>query len=110
MLLKRVFIGVLFMFSSNLYAQGWTESLTVESVFTEGKTDIIVINTSGGGTYTSSCLPNQWIFQSDTDARRSRAYSTAMAALASGKKIRFWYTDSCENWSYHGATAIMLVK
>ncbi|CCN45581.1 conserved hypothetical protein [Vibrio nigripulchritudo MADA3029] len=107
---KKLLCASLFALSTSSFAQGWTESLTVESVFTEGTTDIIVIQTSGGSVYTNSCLANLWIFKSDTDARRGRAYSTAMSALVSGKKIRLWYTDSCESWSYHGATSIKLMK
>ncbi|GLQ72198.1 hypothetical protein [Vibrio penaeicida] len=107
---KKLLCASLFVLSASSFAQGWTEPLTVESVFTEGKTDLIVIQTSGGSVYTNSCVANKWMFKSDTDARRGRAYSTAMSALVSGNKIKLWFTDSCESWSYHGATSIMLIK
>lgn len=108
---KRSLFGLLFIvISSSSYAEGWSGELIVDQVITEGKTDLIVIYTSGGDVYTSGCLANKWSFTADNEDRRGRAYSTAMTALASGKKIKLWYTDTCGSWSYHEATSIMLLK
>jgi hypothetical protein len=96
--------------STQSYAAGWSADLTVSNAFVEGNNDLIVIYTSNGATYTSGCLVNSWIFIADTDARRSRAYATIVAALTSGKKIRFWYGDSCSVWDYHSASSVMLVN
>jgi hypothetical protein len=92
------------------YAAGWSADLTVVNAFVEGNTDLIVVSTSNGASYTSGCTVNSWIFVADTDARRSRAYATIVAALTSGKKIRFWYGDSCSTWNYHSASSVMLVN
>ncbi len=109
--MSKVFFSIfLFVLSSFSYAASWTPDLTVTKIFTEGKTDAVIIYTSGGSVYTTGCSLNNWSFSADSDARRGRAYSTAMAALASGKKIRLWYSDTCGLWSYHQATSIMLVK
>ena len=109
--MKKIILGAALVFSSMCtFAAGWTEPLTVESIFTEGNTDVIVIYTSGGVQNTNGCLANNWIFLTDNDSRRNRAYSTAMAALASGKKVSFWYTDTCATWSFHSATAIKIIK
>lgn len=102
--------------SSFTYAQGWSGELTVESVMTEGLTDLVIIKTSAVSVdevnkqYTAGCLANNWIFTADASDRRNRAYSTAMAALASGKKINLWFTDKCTSWSFHEATSIQMIK
>ncbi len=96
-------------FSTMTLGAGWTDPLTVEKIMTEGKSDLIIIVTSGGASsYSPGCIVNNWIIDSDTDPRRGRVYSTAMAALATGKKITLWYADTCSNWNYHGATAVQL--
>lgn len=102
-------VGLL-LISSASAAGGWTEPLTVTGTFTEGSTDYLVVYTAEGSVYASGCSANAWIFQADSDPRRSRAYATALAALVSGKKIRLWYGDSCAAWSYHSATAVWLVN
>ncbi len=108
--MKR-YLGILpLILSGYSSAGGWTEPLTVETVFTEGATDLIVIQSSGGSQSVSGCVINNWIFVADNENRRNRGYSTAMAALASGKKISIWYGDTCAAWSYHSATAIKLLK
>lgn len=91
-------------------AAAWTDELTVSSAFTEAKTDLIVVYTSGGTTYTPGCQANAWIFTADTNARGNRAYATVLSALATGKKIKFWYTDACSTWSFHEGTSVMLVN
>ena len=96
-------------FPSLCRAGGWTPPLTVSSTFTEAS-DIIVVYTSDGSVYTAGCAANSWIFAADTDPRRARMYATILTAIATGKKIQFWYSDSCGTWSYHQATSVMLVK
>ena len=87
--MKR-YLGILpLILSGYSSAGGWTEPLTVETVFTEGATDLIVIQSSGGSQSVSGCVINNWIFVADNENRRNRGYSTAMAALASGKKYQF---------------------
>ena len=109
-MLKNLFVIATILTSSVCNAQGWSDALTVEQVFTEGRTDLIVATISGGKVYTDGCNVTSWIFKADTDARRGRAYSTLMTALVSGKKIKFWFTDQCSSWNYHEAAAVMLVK
>lgn len=91
-------------------AAGWSAPLTVNNVETEGNSDVLIVYTSGGDNYTPGCTTNNWILSGDSEARRNRMYSTAMTALVSGKKLQFWYGDTCSHWSYHNATAVMLVK
>jgi hypothetical protein len=91
-------------------AAGWTSELTVTGAATEGTSDLLIFGTSDGAGYTTGCLINSWIFTASTDARRGRAYGTLLAALASGQKVRLWYTDTCAQFSYHEATSVMLVK
>ena len=96
--------------STTANAAGWTGDLTVTSAFTEATTDLIVIYTSGGTGYTAGCIPNTWIFTASTSARGVRGYATVLLAIASGKKVRFWYSDTCATWSYHEATTVMVVN
>lgn len=107
---KIIFAISLILISGVCNAAEWSSALTVEKVFTEGKSDIVVVYTSGQNGSTNGCSLNNWIFTADTEARRNRAYSTLMSALLSGKKILLWRTDSCANWSYHEATSVMLLK
>jgi hypothetical protein len=107
----RIVLSVLLLLTCAVCrAAGWTPDLTVNSAFTEGNTDLLVVYTSNGTVYTSGCSANAWTFNADTDARRSRAYATILSALASGKKLRFWYSDTCGPWSYHNATSVMIVN
>jgi hypothetical protein len=90
-------------------AAGWTSELTVPSAFTENS-DLVVVYTVDAGVYTPGCVADAWIFRADTDARRGRGYATVLTALATGKKIRFWFNDICSTWNFHDATAVMLVN
>jgi hypothetical protein len=96
--------------SGQAQAAGWTAPLTVSHAFTEESDLIVVYTTDGLGQWTPGCSAHTWIFRASTDARRGRAWATVLAALASGQKIAFWYTDSCGTWGYHNATSIMLFK
>jgi hypothetical protein len=107
--MKHLLFTLFILIPSISNASGWSTDLTVEKIFTEDS-DIIVIYTSGGSVYTNGCSANNWIFHGQNEDRRNRAYSTAMTALVSGKKIRFWFMDDCSSWSYHKAAAIMLLK
>lgn len=100
---------LLSIFSTNALAVGWSDELTVTQIMTEGNTDIIAIYTEGGSSYTTGCLVDKWIFLADNEDRRNRAFSVVLAAIASGKKITLWYSDTCTSWSYHGATSIRLI-
>lgn len=91
-------------------AAGWSAELTVTSVFTEASTDLIVVYTSGGGVYATGCAANSWIFPASTTARASRGYATLLAAVATGKKIKFWFSDTCSTWGFHEGTSVMLVN
>jgi len=105
-----IFVISLILISGVCNAAEWSSELVVEKVFTEGKSDIVVIYTSGQSRLTDGCSVNNWSFTADTESRRNRAYSTLMSALLSGKTILLWRTDSCAEWEYHEATAVMLVK
>ena len=105
---KYVVCGGLFL-SSVSNASGWTPPLTVSSAFTENS-DLIVAYTADGSTYAGGCAANAWMFNADTDARRGRAYATLIAAIVSGKKIQFWYQDTCAAWGFHGASSVRLVQ
>lgn len=91
-------------------AAGWTAELTVTSVFTEASTDLIVAYTSGGQVYAAGCAANSWIFPASTTARASRGYATLLSAVATGKKIKFWFSDTCGTWGFHEGTSVMLVN
>lgn len=88
-------------------AAGWTPPLTVSSGFVEDS-DYIVVYTANGTQYASGCATNAWMISGATDERKARAWATILTALASGKKVRFWYTDTCGAWTYHNATAVMI--
>jgi hypothetical protein len=108
--MKKILLAtILALASTAATAAGWSDPLTVEYGFVEN-TDLVVIYTTGGGTYASGCTPNAWIFRADSDARRGRAWATVLTALTTGQKIRLWYNDTCGTWSYHDATSIMLLK
>ncbi len=113
-----ILLGLLVL-SGAATAQGWTDELFVDGVLTEGTSDMIIISVKGvlpendNKRYTTDCSANgEWIFKDTSSAgdRKNRAYSTAMAAFMSGSKIKLWYTDECDAWSYHQATAIKLTK
>ena len=109
-IIGKVTIFAALLFAGNFsHAAGWTPALTVTEAFTENS-DLIVIYTSDGGGYTSGCAANSWIFVADNDARRGRAYATVLAAIATGKKLQFWYADSCAVWGFHQATSVKLVN
>jgi len=91
-------------------AAGWSAELTVTSVFTEAGTDLVVVYTSGGQVYAAGCAANSWIFPASTTARASRGYATLLAAVATGKKIKFWFSDTCGTWGFHEGTSVMLVN
>lgn len=97
-------------FSAACNAGGWSGELTVTNTFTEAITDTIAVYTTGGIVYSPGCAANAWIIPADTTARANRAYATIMTALATGKKIRFWYQDACSLWTYHGGSSVMLVN
>lgn len=108
--MKNIIVATILCLScQTVMAAGWTGDLTVTAAFTEDS-DFIVINTSGGGIYTSGCTANAWVFTGSTDARRAREYATVLAAIAAGKSIRFWYTDTCGIWGYHQAYSVMIVN
>ena len=89
-------------------AAGWTAPLTVTSAFTEDS-DLVVAYTDGP-IYTNGCSQGAWIFQASTDPRRARAYATLLAAIAAGKKISFWFADTCATWNYHLATSVRIIQ
>lgn len=104
-----LFIAGVF-FSTASSAAGWTAPLTISSFFSEGKTDLIIVYTADDGNYTTGCLGRSWSITTDTSSRAGRVYATLLTALTTGKKVKFWYTDSCGPWSYHEATAVMIVN
>ncbi|WP_206434881.1 hypothetical protein [Sphingomonas koreensis] len=95
--------------SSPAYAEGWTGDLTIHMAFTEDS-DLLVVSTTDGNQYATGCGVNQWIVHAATEERRSRAWATILTAIGTGKKIRFWFKDTCSNWSYHSASAVMIVQ
>lgn len=105
---KLILLASTLMFSIVSHAGGWSAELTVTSAFTEATTDTLVVYTTGGSVYASGCAANAWIIPADTTARASRAYATVLTALTTGKKIRFWYQDTCAIWSYHSGTSVMM--
>ncbi len=109
---KVVFFIFLSLFSMLVYSESWTGDLTVKQMFTEGTTDLVAVYTEGhtAEAYADGCTVGHWVFEANSEERRSRGYSTLMAALASGKKIKIWYSDTCGSWSWHKAKSIMLVK
>ncbi len=108
--MKKTLIAMWFAFVPTVAsAAGWSDPLTVEYGFVEN-TDLVVINTSGGGVYTPGCTANAWLFRADSDPRRARAWATVLAAMATGQRIRLWFNDTCGTWNYHDATSIMLLK
>ena len=110
--MKKFYFGMFaLLVSSYGFSNGWSPALTVESIFTEGATDTVSITTSGGAVYSTGCIANKWIFMADSEDRRNRAFSLVMAALASGKKVSFWYSSStCAAWNYHQGTSVKLIK
>lgn len=108
-MLKTFIATALLLMAGNLQAAGWTSPLTVDRVFTENS-DFIVVYTVEGGTYTSGCHPNAWIFSANSDARRGRAWATLLTAQTTGQKIQLWFTDQCAVWSYHETASIMLLR
>src|SRR4051812_5250760 len=107
---KAAAVAALLIEAGVCHAAGWSGDLTVVSTITQGSDDLVIIQTTDGAGYTTGCIANYWIFTADTDARRSRAYATILTAIATGQKIRLWYTDTCTAWSYHQATNVMLLK
>lgn len=110
--MKKYMVGLIaFLIPLSSYSATWSPALTVESTFTEGSTDAVGISTSGGGQLTGGCVADKWLFVADSEARRSRAFSVIIAAVASGKKVSFWYdTENCASWNYHKATSIKFLK
>ena len=99
---------VLVLFGDCALAGGWSSKHTIKSLTTYGESDLILIELTDGFEYTSGCEPNAWIMDADNEARRNRAYSTLTTAMASGKKVRFWYKDMCGTWNYHRANVVKI--
>jgi hypothetical protein len=108
----RVIIFLTALFSTGLVlASGWTGDYTVDKVMTEGTSTLVIIGVTTKEEKVSGCSKNgQWIFKADDADKRNRAYSTAMAALVSGKSIQLWFSDTCGAWDYHQATGIQLIN
>ncbi len=96
--------------SSPGYTAGWTGDLVITSAFTEANTDIIAIYTSDGLVYAPGCTANAWVFPASTAARASRGYATLLTAIATGKKVNFWFADSCGVWGFHQVTSVRIVN
>lgn len=108
---RLIFAAGLFLLSGKCFSGAWTDPIEVDSVFTEGTTDVLAISTSDSTQLTDGCLANRWIFVADNEQRRGRGFSILMAAIASGKKVSFWYdSDSCSSWNYHKVTSIKFIK
>ncbi|MBT9494364.1 MAG: hypothetical protein IV107_18915 [Paucibacter sp.] len=107
---KKLILAPLFALSAGLAtASGWTEPLTIVSAFVEDS-DYVIVYTSGGRQYVLNCGLNQWNFVANGEPRKNRAWATILTAIATGKKISFWYGDTCGVWGYHQATAVQLVN
>jgi hypothetical protein len=88
-------------------AAGWTAPVSIERVFTEDS-DVVVFYTVGAPVYAAGCAANAWTFIGANEQRRARIYATLLTAVASGKKVSFWYQDTCGPWTFHSATAVQI--
>lgn len=97
------------MLSKGVSAAGWTGELTLLSVATEPVSDMVYFYTTEGAVYAPGCQQNAWMMPADTDSRRARGYAALMTALASGKKVKLWFSDTCGTWGFHSASAIQVM-
>ncbi len=96
---------IYFTFSTNVFAAGWTDELTIDAVWIQD--NLIVAETSGGaGVYYTGCVSSKYIMSLTNTDSKNQALSMLMTAAATGKKIKFWYQDNCLNWNYHSASAV----
>ena len=107
MKIQIIFTIAILAWCGSASAAGWTTPLTVTSAFTEDS-DLVVAYTDGP-VYTTGCSQGAWVFQASTDPRRARVYATLLTAIAAGKKVSIWYTDTCSTWSYHTAMSIKIM-
>jgi hypothetical protein len=92
------------------HAAGWTSEMSIVSLNTEASSDLVYLTVSPAVTYATGCDANNWMITSNTEARAQRFYSTLMSAMLAGKKVRFWYADTCATWGYHNATSVKIVN
>jgi nucleotide-binding universal stress UspA family protein len=90
------------------FAAGWTPAVSITSAFTEDS-DAIFVYAADPAVYTAGCYPGAWVFSTASETRRARAWATALAAIAAGYKVSFWYTDSCAVYGFHSFSAIRIV-
>jgi hypothetical protein len=109
--MKRFFLALAALYMSNsCLAAGWTSEMSIVSINTEAGSDLVYFMVSPATTYAAGCDSSNWIVSSATEARAQRFYSTLMSAMLSGKKVKFWYTDTCGSFGYHTATAVKIVN
>lgn len=96
-----------FLYANSALGLAWTsEYLMIESMVVEQ--NHILVYTTGGGVYATGCLANNWFITGSDDAELNRLLSTLMTAMASKKKIKFWYEDDCGSWDYHKSSSVKI--
>lgn len=90
------------------YAAGWTGAISVDRVLIEDNI-IAVFSTGHPGPYTTGCVSGSYIITMTTETARNQAISILLTASTTGKKVKFWYKDTCSNWNYHSISSIQFV-
>jgi hypothetical protein len=105
-------VGTMLLMAMAAHAQvppnvGWTTyELTVKRVMTKDANEITAVTTGGN----NNCAADAWVVIVANEAQRNRAYATLLAAVVSGKKVKFWYTGCAAFNNYHGATAVEIYQ
>jgi hypothetical protein len=91
-------------------ASGWTPPTTIVSAYVEDN-DLVIVQTDNQTTFTAGCTGGAWVFKlPSTDARRARVWATILTAIASGKQISFWYSDTCAILNYHEFVSVKIIS
>ncbi len=105
---------LIILFNGSVLAGGYTGDLEIDYVTTYGNSHAILVKTTDSsnqtGNYVDGCANNYWVLDSDDDVRRNRMYSGLMTALIAGKKVNFYYQDSCGLSNYHVAAVVRVHK
>jgi len=107
---KSLLLLLLVIFVPNItFAQGWSAPLTVTEVYVYGDQDTIEVVTDGGTQYVPTCSVNAWEITATNAEGKNRIYSALLSAQISGKRVRFWYVDTCGGNGHHATNTLRLL-
>lgn len=104
--MKKTIFVLLAIYSSCLYAAGWTNTASVEHVEVIRAQGFEIKGTFGNP---SNCEVGDSVFVSIEHPQYDQLLSVALAAFMGNKKLRI-YSHQCVNYGWHGGTHNELIS